>query len=177
MLEKAYNAKGYIIESFLRLLAKKPYNSITVTDVVKKAGVARATFYRNYKSIDNLLNVTSSLLADTLNKNLSIILLEQDENKATETLTSFLKELSLLRPYLIKISRDNIGIIIDRINTNANIKETLLEKSNDDFKSKYNLITKIGIIDTVVKSWLSDHYKDDVELIAKFIVEKLKQIN
>ena len=92
MLEKAYNAKGYIIESFLRLLAKKPYNSITVTDVVKKAGVARATFYRNYKSIDNLLNVTSSLLADTLNKNLSIILLEQDENKTIKTLTSFLKE-------------------------------------------------------------------------------------
>ena len=39
------NAKEQIEKAFLDLLEEKPYMDITVTDIVKKADVARVTYY------------------------------------------------------------------------------------------------------------------------------------
>ena len=48
-----------VIESLqgalLQLVAKKPYDSITVTELCKKAGVSRMAFYGNFDSKDDIL--------------------------------------------------------------------------------------------------------------------------
>ena len=51
--------------AFLELLTEKPFMDITVTDVVKRAGVARASFYRNYSSTSELLD---SIMASFTNE-------------------------------------------------------------------------------------------------------------
>ncbi|HAO6436419.1 TPA: helix-turn-helix transcriptional regulator, partial [Listeria monocytogenes] len=40
-------SKKWIIEALLDLLKTKPYSAITITEITKRAGVARLTFYRN----------------------------------------------------------------------------------------------------------------------------------
>ena len=47
--------KDYIPEALLQLMKKKPYHTITITELCEKAGVARVSFYRNYKSKDAVL--------------------------------------------------------------------------------------------------------------------------
>ena len=47
--------KDSIIEALIFLISQKDYEKITVTDITKKAGVSRMSFYRNYKKIDDLL--------------------------------------------------------------------------------------------------------------------------
>jgi AcrR family transcriptional regulator len=59
------------IESALVLLMKEmPFNEITITDIVKRAGVSRTAYYRNYSSKEDVLdsmvkevvnNVTTSM--------------------------------------------------------------------------------------------------------------------
>lgn len=48
-----------VIESLqgalLQLVAKKPYDSITVTELCKKAGVSRMAFYGNFASKDDII--------------------------------------------------------------------------------------------------------------------------
>lgn len=44
-----------IQEALIILLSKKAYDKITVTDIVKKAGVSRTAYYRNYKSKNDVL--------------------------------------------------------------------------------------------------------------------------
>jgi AcrR family transcriptional regulator len=47
--------RKWIFEALMILIAEQPYNKITVSDIIKKAGIARQTFYRNYKSKDEVL--------------------------------------------------------------------------------------------------------------------------
>ena len=45
----------YITEAFLLLLKEKAYQDISITEICKKAGVTRMSFYRNFESKENIL--------------------------------------------------------------------------------------------------------------------------
>lgn len=49
-------AREYITESLFLLMKQKDYQSITITDITKRAGVNRVTFYRNFNSKDEIIN-------------------------------------------------------------------------------------------------------------------------
>lgn len=44
-----------IFTALLLLMEQKPYEEITITDIAKKAGVSRMSYYRLYKSKDDIL--------------------------------------------------------------------------------------------------------------------------
>ncbi len=48
--------KERIIEAMINLSSIKGWDEITITDLIKESKVARATFYRNFNSIDELIN-------------------------------------------------------------------------------------------------------------------------
>ncbi len=47
---KTESVDKLIKAAFIELMNRKYYMDITVTDLVKEAGIARASFYRNYGS-------------------------------------------------------------------------------------------------------------------------------
>lgn len=60
----------YITEALLLLLKKKEYKDISITEICKKAGVSRISFYRNFESKEDILlkkikNVTDSFLKES----------------------------------------------------------------------------------------------------------------
>jgi len=46
---------SWIFEALLLLMNEKSYNKITVSDIIEKAGIARQTFYRNFKDKDEVV--------------------------------------------------------------------------------------------------------------------------
>jgi len=46
---------SWIFEALLILMDEKPFGSITVTDIIEKAGIARQTFYRNFKDKNEVI--------------------------------------------------------------------------------------------------------------------------
>lgn len=56
-----------LLESaFLELVAEKPYEKITVTDVTTRADLNRGTFYAHFKSMDELVNAVMDQLTNRL---------------------------------------------------------------------------------------------------------------
>lgn len=49
------DAKSLILDATILLLDKKPYEKITVSDITNKAGIARRTFYRNFREKNDIL--------------------------------------------------------------------------------------------------------------------------
>lgn len=49
------DSQNYLITALLDLLKTKNLNDISVTQVVKKAGVSRMAFYRNFQTLDDVL--------------------------------------------------------------------------------------------------------------------------
>lgn len=52
---RAVRTRANIDDAFVTLLFTRTYGAIRVSDICKKAGVGRATFYAHYKSKDELL--------------------------------------------------------------------------------------------------------------------------
>ncbi len=48
-------SRHYIITALFKLMGDYEYGDISVTDIVKKAGVGRATFYRYFKSKEDII--------------------------------------------------------------------------------------------------------------------------
>lgn len=46
---------SWIFEAFITLLKEKPFAEISIAQIVKKAGVSRQTFYRHFKSKEDLI--------------------------------------------------------------------------------------------------------------------------
>ena len=53
--EANLRVKKNITEALFALMDKKDFSKITVTDIIEEAKVARASFYRNYESKEDLL--------------------------------------------------------------------------------------------------------------------------
>ncbi len=53
--ERYSTAEDAIIDSFFLLLKEKDYEKITVSDVIKKAGIVRSTFYNHYENVPALV--------------------------------------------------------------------------------------------------------------------------
>lgn len=50
-------SKEWIMSSLLRLLSKKQFNEITITEISSEAQLARRTFYRNFSSKEEVLDL------------------------------------------------------------------------------------------------------------------------
>lgn len=53
---RVIRSKTAIQDALLSLIAEKEYNKITVTDITKRAGLARPTFYLHYKTKEDVLS-------------------------------------------------------------------------------------------------------------------------
>lgn len=47
--------KKRMIDALIDLIKEKNTSSITISELIKKAGVARASFYRNYNTIEDII--------------------------------------------------------------------------------------------------------------------------
>ena len=57
-------AASYITEAFLLLLERKEFKEISVSDICKKAGVARMSFYRHFASKEDVLRKWLASITD-----------------------------------------------------------------------------------------------------------------
>jgi AcrR family transcriptional regulator len=48
-------SREWMMEALLLLMDTMPYDKITISDITKKAGLARQTFYRNYSGKDDII--------------------------------------------------------------------------------------------------------------------------
>lgn len=55
---KYFNTANIMDEALINLLENKEYEFISITEICKKAGVNRATFYLHYNNMDDLLEET-----------------------------------------------------------------------------------------------------------------------
>jgi AcrR family transcriptional regulator len=82
--------RGWLLEALLLLLDEKPYEKIGISDITKKAGVARQTFYRNYDTkadiiiqylddifTDHLIRIKNILNSDKSNTIIATLRFEQ----------------------------------------------------------------------------------------------------
>lgn len=107
--KRSTQSAKWIYEALLRLMEEKSYDSITVTEIVNHASVARATFYRNFDHLDDVLLYKLDETFDKLVEYMSEYYRESPQNPLrTVFLKPFLRFWNLhseLVTFLIKANR------------------------------------------------------------------------
>ena len=91
------------------------YMEITVTNVIKKAGVARASFYRNFNSISDVIDALVDGLSDDLIENVFSNLSGTDERKLREFFVQSL--LSVFKKEMEEDRFENLPVLFSRLDT------------------------------------------------------------
>lgn len=165
MEKRNKTVKMLIRDGFFNLLLKKPYGDITITDIINAAGVARVSFYRNYSSIDDIID-------DFLNDTVLIFLAEvypvlsgKDERKWRELL--FLIFYRANKDF-IPLPSDNLGILISILN--AKMQRLNQQIPSETMYDKYTILGKVGLIVNIVKKWYDDGMKETPEEMVNYIM-------
>ncbi|MCD7856819.1 MAG: TetR/AcrR family transcriptional regulator [Clostridiales bacterium] len=181
---KYFNTARRMDEAFLALMEQKEFEYITVTEICKKAGVNRSTFYLHYETIGDLLTEC----VEQMNQQFLLYFKETIPEFRQRIGTASLEQLFLITPeylipYLTYIAEQKtvfkvvlanpevmqtsktydfmFGDILDQILARYHVPEQ--ERS-------YMLAFYIEGVMGIVKRWLRSDCKDPVEDIAKIIM-------
>lgn len=166
--KKNHSVKEELQCAFIDLLSEKPYIDITVTDITKKAEVARVSFYRNFSSINDIAEaIADELINDFINE-INPVLSSKDERLWREFLFEFLYRASRKQKNYLRKNPPDLSIIFSKIDKKLNVLHKDIPE--EDFKKRYTKAAKMGLITTVMRRWIDDGMKETPEEIIDFII-------
>ena len=145
-----------ITAALLKLMEKKPFADITVTELCQKAGVGRVSFYRNYNSkqdilIDYLSRVTGEWWSQFTKSN---------PNEFYETFWH-----SLINEYR---KNSSLLLLLEENNATYIIKDHIFRccgpKSGDDDRTAYTRAMLSGLIYGLTEEWIHRGIKDEPDV-------------
>lgn len=166
--KEGYSVKHEIIEAFLELMKEKSYMDITVTDIITKAQVARASFYRNFNSISDIIDIITDELCETFIEDIYPTLSSTDERKWREFLFNYFYRFTSHNRQMLKFNTQNISVMFSRIDTRIKLKGMSFPK--ETMKDKYAVTGKLGLINSITKKWLNDGMNETPEEMVNYIM-------
>lgn len=178
--KRSIQTSKFIYNALSSLLEEKKYKDIKITEVIERSQVSRATFYRNYDSLDDILRYE---LDQKFIKLSEYLYANYKSNKNTNKV----HPLSLLKPFLRFWYLDSLileqllatnkkEIIIDNI---LRTTKNLLEKSNIEYKENkfydYMLNIRANIIFSVLETWVLNDKNLTPDELYKLTIEHLNE--
>jgi len=182
---KYFNTAVKMDKALISLLEHKTFEYITVSEICKKAGVNRSTFYLHYENTADLLAETTRYLFDNFLSYFSV----DSKYIATKLFECELAELNFitekyLHPYLLYFKENKRVLLtaISHANTFGfesvyekmfqNIFDVILERFHYpvDYR-KYVMKFYLNGINSIVIEWLKDDCEKSIEEVSKIIEE------
>ncbi|EFW37045.1 TetR/AcrR family transcriptional regulator [Treponema phagedenis] len=152
---------------FALLLQKKEINKISVTEICKKAGINRTTFYANYLDIFDLAEKIGKKAIDDFNELYEEEVKSQYNSNDFLKLFSHIKENQLLYKTYFKLGIDS-NFKIRRYDTK------LAEKYYSNKYIDYHIEYFRAGITAIIKMWLNNNCDLEPEEVFQIIKEEYK---
>lgn len=176
---RSVRARHALQNALIELLKEKPYQKITVTDIARKADLARHTFYNHFEIKDDLLeyyldSVINELFSyaeqidyggntneESFERNKEIWLKYFQIWKDNAKILSILNSINL-DIFLIKRMRQYLNNYINKnfIKTNQSLDSTLIK-----YALSHNSYAVIGVL----MEWINEGMHQPPEIIAEFM--------
>lgn len=160
--------KNYIIQAFFILMREMPYNKISVVDICDKAGIGRATFYRHFKSKEDIIIYY-------FNRNKFNFLESQKYYPRCKEDYELIVKAVLIT---LKEQKENIKLIRE-----AKLEYLYLDYVNEEFLKMYkkrlpeeNIYSSYGfagMLFNISMAWLDNNCADSIDVVASSIVDSI----
>ncbi|MDO5425914.1 MAG: TetR/AcrR family transcriptional regulator [Eubacteriales bacterium] len=152
-------AKECIVSALLQLIYEKPLSAISVSELCRRAGVSRMTFYRNYDSKEDIfLKQLEELFAEYRG---------DEEEKGKSGMYYDRKHMLHYFTYLSQYRDFMAGLIACGFGTQflKMLMDYLLERWSDE-ADYYTLAAFAGSLYSMFHLWASGGYEEKPELLA-----------
>lgn len=163
-----HSARTDIMDAVMRLLSEKLYMDITVSDIIRCAGVARASFYRSFRSISDVLDAIVEDMSDELVADVFPTLRSNDERKWREFLFQHFYRFSRNQRTGAPIRKENVAVFFHRMDRRIQEKDTIPPAQS--IRERYVTAAKMGLINSVTRRWLDTGMQETPEELIDYIM-------
>jgi AcrR family transcriptional regulator len=179
--KRSIQSSQWIYTALAELMQEKNYEDITVTEIVEKAKLGRATFYRNFNCIDDVLHLKCD---ETFNELYKYLIEYYKTYRASNTsmMPIFLKPFlrfwyvnSSVIELLIKANR--LDIINESFINMLKLFKPLLHKSHDIIWSHldYFVAIRTGVSINILIQWIKNDKNIAPDDLADLIEKQMRE--
>ena len=149
--------------ALMHLMADHPYEKITVSEIVRRAGVSRTAFYRNYTDKEGILNELGSRLVQNISELAERPELRENPKQWFNDVFHIIRENKETIALL-----DQAGIQQRNLFSGKSIVELLYPAK--DSEVKYAQLAAEAAFFQILISWFRDGMKEEEEYMANVCV-------
>lgn len=166
-----------LYDGLIKMMRERAFDSITVTDLVEAAQVGRATFYRHFDEIEDILRMQSDRAFDGMMQYL-VAYIEEHGNRSG---------MMLLKPVLRYFDGDSeiieLLILADRLDiamasfhraVTPYIAHALTYLAIDEAYVEYNVTIRIGIVMNILVQWIETGKQQPADELADILSTMIK---
>lgn len=174
--ERYYVADEAIYDAFFLLLREKELDKITVSDVIKKAGIVRSTFYNHYENIPALV---AAIEDKTIHDIFSLMETFHPKNDRDMCKSYFLTICNYTRsnPFLANLLRSPRGDAFFEKNLLmlhryvAQVMQSTSPGRHGREEFSYMIACAIGSTLGVLHKWTRDDFRTPPEVVAEILTQ------
>ncbi len=159
-------SKKKIEKAFIELLQTKEIKEITVSHIIKLAGLNRSTFYANYIDIFDLADKTRVKLENDFSNQFANYDYFNERSGALKMFTH-IKENQIFYNTYFKLCYDDKHLI-------SIYDEKRAEKEHIDSNIKYHIEFFRNGLNAIIKLWLSEGCKESPEEMAEVLKQEYR---
>lgn len=174
--ERYHVAEEAIHDAFLLILKEKELDKITVSDVIKKAGIVRSTFYNHYENIPDLVTAIED---KTINDIFALMKTFHPENDWDVCKSYYLTicEYTLTNPFLANVLRSpRVNTFFEKAMTMFHqyvrqATQNVAPSYHSQGEVSYMIASTIGSTIGVLHKWAKDNFQVPPETIADILTQ------
>ena len=169
--ERYSTAEDAIFDTFFLLLKEKELDKITVSDVIKKAGIVRSTFYNHYENIPALLNAAEDKTINDIFKMMESFHPKNDKDMCNSyflAICNYTKK----NPFLANLLQSPRGdAFFEKALTMFHqyvtaVTPSTISSQKDRSEFSYLIAGAIGITIGVLHKWTAEDFATPAEEVA-----------
>lgn len=169
--EANIRAKNAISQTLFDLMQSKSIHDISISELISKAGVARATFYRNYSSKEDVL---ITFVRDVLENYRQTIDYDATDYLCRENVVKGYQYFYDYKRYVLDLYNSGYGsMLLEELNQ---FHESIAGVMPANSPKRYTLYFYIGALYNSAITWLLEEKPVSIETIAETLMQSLKYI-
>ncbi|MCR5059213.1 MAG: TetR/AcrR family transcriptional regulator [Clostridiales bacterium] len=148
--------------AMIYLMSEKPYESISISELTKRAGVSRTAFYRNYATKDDVLKEIGKSVIENLSALLNKVKSADDVHGALVDFFTKIKEQHAFVELMVKAN-----VSMNLLFPSSHILENVVRTTSQ--KDHYRLIAVDSALGGLVREWIANGYDLSPEELANIL--------
>ena len=166
--------KQEMYKALMRLLSKKAFSSISVSDITKEAGVSRMAFYRNYSAIEGILaehlnEVVEEYKIEEMEKIENIVAGEEKIFYEKQYMLHCFQFFYTHREFMDTLISSGMGDLFLSKITEYLIQKWIDREKENDKKEILKVSAYAGCIYNMYREWSRGKFEESPEEIAEIL--------